>query len=209
MKSIFKIFHFVIISTSFFFTLTASAYRGMETSFYIGNPMPYFSETEKLIKQQYPKAKLLFISTFGLGDPDPSCSQIGWQFVYQDDSTQLGIRRSFRHFSQADGKCRYVADSEFSVSHDDYAIPGYSPIESKISNVKTTFEEALHTASIEAKNGFYPQWVKLFIPLHPSASGKIFWNFIGPVNCNKGASAIIDAVTGKLASEFSNLPTCP
>lgn len=178
-------------------------------TFHIGEPLQFFAESDLAVKTIYPSARLLFISTFGLGKPDPACSQIGWQFIYQDDATSQGIRRSYRHLSNHDGSCSYKADKELAASKDDYPLLGYQSVEGKLSKAKFPFEQALQLAAQVAGNGFYPQWAKLVTPLHPKAAGRLFWNFRGPVICNKGAEITIDAETGIYEPYFSTVPVCP
>ena len=175
---------------------------------YVGDPIPFFSETNFEVKSLYPNSVLLFIGSFSQSKPDPGCSQIGWQFIYQDDQTEQGIRKSFRQKKQANGNCAYISDSSLGVSPGDYPIFGFQNIEGKLDRIKISFNEAKDIAEKTVGNGFYGEWIKLWTPLHPISNGRIFWDFEGPVVCNKGAHIAIDAQTGIVEYKFSNIPNC-
>lgn len=79
----------------------------------------------------------------------------------------------------------------------------------KIDKVQIGYEDARAVAAKTVNLPFKVWWAKLVTPLHPLASGRIFWNFKGPVECNKGAELTIDASTGQIEKNFSTIPTCP
>lgn len=180
-----------------------------DPAFAIGNPIPYASQTEAIVKAALPSARLLFISTFAQSVWDPKCSQFGWQFIYQDDSTTQSIRRSFRQISQPDGSCSYVPDSNLDFDKKNYPIPGYVYLDARVTRIRVSFDDAKATAAATVGNGFYPWWANLTTPLHPKGVGRLFWSFAGPVNCNKRASVSIDVETGLVEPAFSSVPTCP
>ncbi len=195
---------FLFFNLQFIFAET----RDSGDPFFIGDPMSFYKPTEQLVKFRFPDSKLLFISTFGSGSPDPRCSKIGWQFIYEDSNSSVGIRRSFRHISQLDGSCAYVPDEPLRVSKEDFPILGYSPVQNRINLVRVKLQEAMASAIEVAGNGFSPRWVKLVTPVHPRAAGRIFWNFRGPVFCNKATEITIDASTGLFEPYFSTVSEC-
>ncbi len=180
-----------------------------DPSFVIESPVPYFTQTDGLVKTALPNARLLLISTFAQTAWDPNCSQIGWQFIYQDDSTGQSVRRSFRHISQENGSCSYVGDDDLYFDKNNYPIAGYVYLDGGVSRVKVSFDEAKKSASETIGNGFYPWWAKLATPLHPKGVGRIFWIFEGPVTCNKRAAVSIDVETGLVEPGLSLIPSCP
>lgn len=200
----------VFLNVIFFgLTLSMSNAQAVTDPAYAGDPLQFFQIAEQEVKTAYPNAKLLFMSTFISGSPDPACSQLGWQYIYQDDTQSVGIRKSLRHLSDSDGKCSYASDPALAVDKEDYPLMGYQAIEGRLHLVATTMNDSLNIAKSSVGNDFVPYWLGLKTPLYPGVAGKLFWSFRGPVNCKKIAEVFIDAASGAINPRLSNIPTCP
>lgn len=199
---------FKIILIGFAFSALNAFARTANDPTYAADLIQFFQTTENEVKTNYPTAKLLFISTFISGKPDPACSQLGWQFVYQDEEKGVGIRKSIRHLSNTAGQCDYLPDSSLEVDKNDFPILGYQPIEGRLHFIKIKMDDALTTARISVGNNFVPYWLGLKTPLHPTARGKLYWSFRGPVSCEKIAEIFIDATSGNINTPLSYIPNC-
>jgi hypothetical protein len=204
----YRLMKYLLVALVLSFVRYAYCSPGDAASFYIGDPIPLYKPTDIEVKKRFPSARLLFISTFAQSDSDPKCSQFGWEFTYQDDLNHQLVSRLFRQVAHRHG-CDYLPDSELELDKKDYPPVGISPLEDKIDLVKIPFLSALSTAKAFIGNGFYPWRVQLASWVIPVSAGRVFWSFTGPVSCNKGAGAPIDATSGAFEPKLATTPVCP
>ena len=175
----------------------------------INDPLPFLVETQQLVKSEFPHAQLLMISTFTKMTKDNHCSPIGFQFIYQDHTQRLGIRRSLIQIPQADGSCAFGPLTKLSVSDKDYPILGQVSIENKVSEINVSFAEALGKAKSIAGKDFTPFNAKLHTPIHYRTFDKILWSYQGQLKCNKTLNLSINAVSGEIQTQISASDLCP
>lgn len=193
----------VLLFSLIAFALTTHA----EDSFFIGDPLSLKQEAYSVVSSKFPDAELWLIQNYSREQWAQGCSQFGWIYLFigSENGLEKDVRIKFDHARQADGTCKYTARKEFEVEPSQ--VVGIQRLE--LAKVHTEYQEAQATAEKTLNVPFKIWWAKLITPLHPAANGRVFWNFKGPVECNKGAEISIDASTGQFEKAFSTLPSCP
>lgn len=177
-----------------------------EDSLYMGNPIALRSEAHNAVLGIFPNAELWLIQNYIRKQWDDGCSRFGWiyLFVGHENGLEKDIRVKFDHAKQLDGTCKYTARKDLEIEPSQ--IIGVQRLHLDV--VQVGYDEALENAKKAVSLPFKLWWVKLITPLHPASNGRVFWNFKGPVICNKDAELTIDAATGALEKIFSTIPTC-
>jgi hypothetical protein len=178
-----------------------------EDSFFIGDPLDLRKEAYNTVLNRFPDAELWIIQNYSREHWDEGCSQFGWIYLFigSENGFEKDVRIKFDHAKQNDGTCKYIARKDPEVKPNQ--VVGIMRL--NLDKVQIRYEDALVVAQKAINLPFKVWWAKLVTPLHPAATGRIFWNFKGPVECNKGAELTIDASTGQLEKKFSIIPNCP
>lgn len=194
----------IFVSFSFYFLIARAS---SENAFYIGNPLDLKDEASNAVLARFPHAELWLIQNYSRKHWDEGCSQFGWAYLFvgYENGLEKDVQIKFDHAKQLDGTCKYIVRKDLEVEPNQ--VVGIQRL--SLDKVQIGFEEAQEIAKKAANLPFKVWWAKLVTPLHPAAVGRVFWNFKGPVECNKGAELTIDATTGKLETLFSTIPTCP
>ena len=171
----------------------------------IDDPMLLLPRARLVVAQDFPDAQLWLAQTYARSAWDKGCSQFGWSFLFigSQDGLRKSIQAKFDH-QLINGSCEYTLRGLEIES--DQTMGLQRPA---LEKVLVSFVDADQTAHIVAKVPFRVWFAKLVTPLHPFAAGRVFWNFIGPLKCDKRAEITIDATTGKFEPFFSTIPECP
>ncbi len=194
---------FLTLSLILFLTFQARS----ENSWYMGDPLELRNKAYSSVLSQFPDAELWLVQNYSRENWDQGCSQFGWIYLFigSENGFQKDIRIKFDHSKQSDGTCEYIARKKLEIEPSQ--IVDIQRL--NLDKVQIGYEDALASAQTAVNLPYKVWWAKLITPLHPATNGRVFWNFKGPVVCNKGAEVTIDAATGKLVPLFSTIPSCP
>ena len=192
-----------IFFLSFLFLINVHA----EDSFFMGDPLFLKTKAYSTVLNKFSDAELWLIQNYSREKWDEGCSQFGWIYLFigSENGFEKDIRIKFDHVKQTDGTCEYIARKDLEIQPNQ--VVGIQRL--KLDKVQIGYEEALFAAQAAVNLPYKVWWAKIITPVHPAANGRVFWNFKGPVVCNKGAEITLDATTGKLEPLFSTIPVCP